>query len=126
MSLKENSSYQKALTDLSAWDNPPEGFVFPSEENTASKVQKLLKQNNFIIALLVQQSERISKLELKLQAPAPKEDNRDLDELVTKLSNLSLKTDKQVPARKDSPFYVVKDPKLIWKEEKAKLDGAKS
>lgn len=58
MSLKENSSYQKALTDLSAWDNPPEGFVFPSEENTASKVQKLLKQNNFIIALLVQQSEK--------------------------------------------------------------------
>lgn len=124
MSLKENSSYQKALTDLSAWDNPPEGLVFPSEENTASKVQKLLKQNNFIIALLVQQSEKISKLEQQLQAPAPKEVNTDLDELVTKLSNLSLK-DKQVPARKDSPFYVIKDPKLIWKEEKAKLDGAK-
>lgn len=127
MSIRENSAYLKALSSLSTWDNPPEGLVFPSSESTGEKIQKLIKQNNFIISLLIQQSERINSLEAKVTTvPLPKE-QPDLDNLVERLSALSLGTDeRKIPARKEAPFYVVKDPKAIWKEEKSKLDGAKS
>lgn len=125
MSIKESSAYLKALSDLSVWDSPPEGLVFPVEENTAAKVQKLIKQNNFIISLLIRQSEKLDRLEQKAKEPiqAP---STDIEELVNKLSNLTLAPEKKVPARKEAPFYVFKDPKLIWKEERAKFDGAKN
>lgn len=124
-----HSSYKKALIELSSFDNPSEGFVFQSDTDTTGvKLLKLSKQNNCLINLLIQLHEKVDSLEekLKQEKPSTSGSSTELDDLVSKLSNLSISLEKQVHARKEHPFYVFKDPKLILKEEIAKLNGSKN
>lgn len=126
MSIKDKPSYQKALIELSTWDNPAEGLVFSADsDSTGTKVQKLIKQNNFIISLLTELSDKVEKLEFKLNTSEPSS-STDINDLVSKLSNLSLSSENRVPARKEAPFYVLKDPRKIWKEESEKIHGSKN
>lgn len=124
MSTKNAPAYLEALKRLSQFDSPCEGLVHPAEESTGTKIQKILKQNNCIIDLLVQVHEKLEKLQEKLdsQQTVVKE-LPEIEDLITKLSNLSLGTKSSYPARREAPFYVFKDPKIIWKEERAKIYG---
>jgi prophage DNA circulation protein len=113
--------YQEALTATKSIEEPAVGFAKPAEEKGTSA---LIKQNNTIIHLLVKIKEDLEDCKTAIRAiRKQKEPATDItaavDDLKNSLQKLSLgEPPKQKPK---GPFYVFKDPKKIFEEEKNKI-----
>ncbi|KAI3695885.1 hypothetical protein L1987_78888 [Smallanthus sonchifolius] len=119
-----SSIYKEAAKALEQFDSPAIGITKVPGVNTS------VKQNNFVIQLLVKLSEKAEDLQeeirglkkevLNLQkAKETKEDFQiTVDELTRKLEGVQIGDEK--PSKKKGPFYVYEDPLKIFEREKAK------
>lgn len=110
--------YIEALLNTNSLGTPSQGFIKDSDTPTGQVyLQKLIiKQNNSIIELLINLHKKLDKLQIE------KDTQKSIDDLSEQLSKISLgPTSTPVQAKKKTPFYVFKDPQIIYEEEKVKL-----
>ena len=127
---QKSSNYLEALKATESIEEPAVGFVKPAEAKGGTAT--VIKQNNTIIQLLVKLSENledckesiknISKVVADRTSAGTSADiTSTIDELQKSLNKLSLGEPIPKPKKKEVPFYVFKDPKKIFEEEKKKL-----
>lgn len=136
MSFKKTEAcpiYQLALKATQEIDPPAAGFEKPPDSGQLGpSISKLIKQNNLIIQLLVSVSEQLQSCQEDIRrldtASTSKGKQADpefevlLTELQSKLEKLDLGHPlAEKPRKPPTPFYVFKDPKIIFEQEKAKL-----
>lgn len=116
-------SYKEALQATDQIEAPSVGFAKPSEHQGAlSDNSTIIKQNNTQIQLLVQIVETLEKIKTDLKAFIEKlSTNRASstsipEELVTKLTNLSLGSSEK-PKETKGKLRVFRDPYQILREE---------
>jgi hypothetical protein len=127
---QRSSSYLEAVKATESIEEPAVDFVKPAEAKGGTAT--VIKQNNTIIQLLVKLSENledckesirnISKVVADRTSAGTSADiTGTIDELQKSLNKLSLGEPIPKPKKKEVPFYVFKDPKKIFEEEKKKL-----
>ncbi|UVW45034.1 ORF2 [Badnavirus tessellopandani] len=112
--------YLEALLNTNSLGAPSQGFIKDTEVSTSGQVsiqKSIIKQNNSIIELLVSLHKKLDKLQIE------KDTQKSIDDLSEQLSKISLgsTSSTSAQAKKKTPFYVFKDPQLIFEEEKVKL-----
>lgn len=123
----QSSTYQEGLKALESYEPPAVGFVRPKIDTLSVLAGKIVKQNNFIIQLLVNISERIENCEENIKslkaavekgkAPATEDFSKNLEHLTQQLDKIRV-SEGVKPAPKESKIYVHKDPYKIFEEEK--------
>lgn len=135
MSFKKTESspiYQLALKATQEIDPPAVGFEKPAEAGQIGpSLSKVIKQNNLIIQLLVTVSEQLQSCQEDVRrlsvasSSQGKQPDPEFEGLLTELQSKLEKLDLGHPLvpkpRKEAPFYVFRDPKVIFEQEKAKL-----
>lgn len=118
-----SSSYREVVQATESVESPGLGFAKPSEYQGAfSGNSAIIKQNNTQIQLLVQISESLKEIQSDLKTLLNKSAkvNDDttplLEDLITKLNNLSLEPKEKVKEAKGR-IRVFKDPYTILREE---------
>lgn len=112
------SAYIEASQATESLGEPAKGFVRISEASKANEL--LIKQNNFIIELLIQQDGKLDKIAEGIEAlkkgkgGATGDLEVKIDELSVSLKNLGRKKD-EVPATV-SRVYHFEDPRKILEE----------
>lgn len=130
----ENSAvYKQVLAATQDIDPPSVGFE-KADGSIGPTTSKLIKQNNFIIQLLVKTFEEVISLRIDIEilssrvvSSKEKQQVSDLDESIETLQHqlekltLKIESEPEKPKKKTAPFFVYKDPLQIYKEEIAKL-----
>lgn len=121
---KNTESYKEALRATEAIDAPSLGFLKPSDyPGTLSHQSAVIKQHNVQIQLLVQIAEDLKDIRSELQAIKELQQTKAgssqaiPDDLITKLSNLSLGPSEK-PKEAKGRILIFKDPIQILKEVK--------
>ena len=120
--------YLDALTATESIEEPAVGFVKPTEQK--SNITAAIKQNNTILQLLVKISEDLSdckdaikdikRVVAEKSAGTSADIPKTIEELEKSLKKLSLGEPIKRKPKPAAPFYVFKDPKKIFEEEKKK------
>nr|USH10138.1 ORF2 [Gulupa bacilliform virus A] len=125
-----SSTYQEALAATEAIQSPSVGFA-KSSQTPQENFSNIIKQNNLIIQLLVKTSEEVQDLReqvnqlkvlIRRKEDTPKEDLEGAIESLTKRLGKLPAGETSKPQKKKPPFYVYKDPYLIFEEEKRRLE----
>jgi hypothetical protein len=131
---ERSSNYLEALKATESIDDTAAGFVKPTEASKGTAI--VIKQNNTIIQLLVKISEgvedckeivqNIRKVVAEQASAGTKSDISDtIEGLQKSLEKLKLGDPVSKPKKKEVPFFVFKDPKKIFEEEKKKFSSSK-
>ena len=127
---QKSSNYLEALKATESIEEPAVGFVKPAEAKGGTTT--VIKQNNIIIQLLVKLSENLEDCKESIRNISKVVADRTsagtsadiistIDDLQKNLNKLSLGEPIPKPKKKEVPFYIFKDPKKIFEEEKKKL-----
>lgn len=123
-------SYKKAVLATESIESPALGFIRPADYKGANTGQAaLIKQNNTLIQLVVDLSEKVTSLSDNIktlrdevrQLQKGKEVVDITDDLISKLERLTLGQPEPKPKEKKGTLRVFKDPFKILDEENAKL-----
>lgn len=112
---EDNSTYQKAVKYTSQFNTQikPEGFSTYVSASQAETV--IIRQNNTIIAILLEINERLDKLLKGKTAEQPQQSG--IEELITKLNNIEItpKTEKVKISRKPQKwtFFQLGEEKIL-------------
>lgn len=128
----ETKGYLTALSATESIEAPAVGFAKPSEPKTPFEGQKLLiKQNNTIIALLVNLQQQLQEAQediaiikrvqahIKEQPATSKELEGSIEELTKRIGGLNLGANPIIPKKK-GVIRVYKNPSDILRQEKGK------
>lgn len=131
---RQSTVYKDTLKAVQDIDPPAVGFE-KTDGSLGPSLSKQLKQNNFLIQLLVKTFEEIQGLRFEIESlnsklaqskgklPATELDN-SIEALQKQLEQLTIRTESEPekPRKKrPAPFFVFKDPLAIYKEELAKI-----
>ena len=102
--LLKDQTYLKILLEVKIFHNIPEGL---SSENPVSKTYlSLVKQNNIIILLLLNMSQKLSKIHDKSSSSKP----QDIEDLIKGINNLEIgKPKKSITIPRGYNFETGKD-----------------
>ncbi|KAJ1704481.1 hypothetical protein LUZ63_004260 [Rhynchospora breviuscula] len=126
----ESSVYREALRATESIEEPALGFVKPTEA-TQRATSTIIKQNNTIIQLLVKIKEELEDCKDQIRelrrAKAPEgSDTTDTTEALEQIQNQLKNLRLGPPSTSKRPtitgkFFVYRDPKKIYEEEKKKI-----
>ncbi|KAG6535784.1 hypothetical protein ZIOFF_000813 [Zingiber officinale] len=123
---KSTSSYKEAVQATEQIESPAVEFAKPSEfQGPTSGNMVIIKQNNTQLQLLVQIAKSLKDIQVDLktiveQTKGGIKATSLLDDLITKLQNLSLGPTES-PKEGKGKLRVFRDPYKILKEEQEKL-----
>lgn len=129
---EKSEVYKEALESVESIEPPAIGFSKP-EITTGTNLNKIVKQNNTIIQLLVKVAEDTQRTkeelgEVKRALTKLLDQGKSaevLEDVVTRLENWKPgETSKPLVEKKQNPFYVFEDPYKILKREKEKAAKA--
>nr|BDT80143.1 P2 [Jujube associated badnavirus] len=125
----DKQTYKDAVTAIEAIEPPAVGFARPSEyRNTLAQLGAVTKQNNTILLIVTELTEKINLLQLQVQqlqqhvlkGKAPENLEASISELTTKLSKLKVEGTELTVPKKKGVLYVYKKPSNILEQEKAR------
>ncbi|KAG6472668.1 hypothetical protein ZIOFF_070143 [Zingiber officinale] len=125
---KNTNSYKEAIGVVESLETPALGFIRPGDySNTIANGTAIIKQNNLQLQLLTQIAEGIQEIRDDLKSVLDYQRRKGgtsilPDDLITKLSNLSLGP-RERPKEPKGRLLVFKDPLKILRQEKEKLEN---
>ncbi|ASL69988.1 P2 [Jujube mosaic-associated virus] len=125
----EKQSYKDAVAATESIEAPAVGFARPAEyRNTLASLGAVTKQNNTILVILTELTEKVNFLQLQVQqlqqqvlkGKAPENLEQSISDLSNKLAGLKVDgADSAIPKKK-GVLYVYQKPSDILDREKAR------
>lgn len=116
MSLNsKDPEYIEALEATTRYGEPPVGFVVANSDPIPAQLQKLIKQNNTALELIIRLIQKVNKLEEEIQHIKVGKESKEEIDLKQAIEDLSqkvkaIKIEEKAPPSRINRVYFYEDP----------------